>query len=66
MLCCWVAHDIAAECVNRLPLPGVFQEEEPIAGISVDEGLNLGQLRQEGEATINVEGHGSRQKVDEI
>ena len=44
----------------------MIEKEEPIAGIREYEVLNLGPLRQEREARVDVERHGSRQKVDEI
>ena len=44
----------------------MIEEDEPIAGIREEEILNLRPLRQEREARIHVEWHGSRQKVDEI
>jgi len=44
----------------------MIEEDEPIAGIREKEVLNLGPLRQERGARVDVERHGSRQKVDEI
>jgi len=44
----------------------MIEEDEPIAGIREEEILNLRPLRQEREARVDVERHGSWQKVDEI
>ena len=44
----------------------MIEEDEPIVGIREEEILNLRPLRQEREARVDVERHGSRQKVDEI
>ena len=44
----------------------MIEEDEPIAGIREEEILNLRPLRQEREARVDVERHGSWRKVDEI
>ena len=44
----------------------MIEEDEPIVGIREEEILNLRPLRQEREARVDVERHGSWQKVDEI
>ena len=44
----------------------MIEEDEPIVGIREEEILNLRPLRQEREARVDVERHGSWRKVDEI
>lgn len=59
-----VAHDVA-QSVRWSRLRPVLEQEEPIAGTRKGEDLNPGQLREEGQATVDSERHRSRPQAGE-